>query len=857
MDEADQDIMRQAQRALSDKQPEKAENLLRVLLDKSADHAVIWNSLAIALWHQQKYDQADKVFYISVRLPTTEINHLINYAAYLMDRQHYQDGLNQLDRVLEGHPNHPQALRSKALCYRAQGDFKQYLHWMSLRYQALPELNSLLGLIRDHSQISETEKALALVADGLNRWPEEARLYNARAILEGHAGDFSAAYHTYKQALNLDPSNEDILINYMKLMYKIGNKKAILEGYHHIVSHYNIAQKDSWINIFMMAEFLIVKMSSQGWQKETLEACLSLQEIKNYQELCPNLAYLCGQIYIARGEYIFAYQQFAVTLDLDPTHRDARMAMVAVYMGIQNYDAALLNLYELLNDYPGDVQIISTLIHCFSMSRRLDEAAAWALRGLYGNYDNHALYSAFIMLFQSVCDYDSLKLLTDKSQSLIDMIAEIPPTSLIAALLPLLAQAHDKPTIMALVEGTQKAAEHYRQLAAPHKLPEFIFKPFPFTEDSTIKRPVRVGLLSSDLRAHSVSRFIRPLFDLYDPDQITFLCYSPYNGQMDHIEADIAGKVEKFIRVGEYSDQELIQEMRDDQLDIIIEMNGVTMYSRMASLVQRVAPVQIEWLGYPFSTGMTEMDYFLVDPEAQATDPDLQVEKMLPMQYSWICYSWLLDHQPVQEPPSIRAGYVTFGSLNNTYKYSRHTIWLWAQVLKRVENARFIVIRPETDSVLLRANLVKAFEAEGIDAGRIEFFDNHDNKINFQACYDCIDISLDTTPLTGGTTSVDCLDMGVPLVSLRGPAMHQRLSHAILTHAGVPELSVETEADYIDLAVALASDPERLCEYRQNLRQKLRESQLCDFQGFTADFTQTMRAVAEKHHCFDSSDSVS
>lgn len=95
------------------------------------------------------------------------------------------------------------------------------------------------------------------------------------------------------------------------------------------------------------------------------------------------------------------------------------------------------------------------------------------------------------------------------------------------------------------------------------------------------------------------------------------------------------------------------------------------------------------------------------------------------------------------------------------------------------------------------------------------------------------------------------------MVSLRGPAMHQRLSHAILTHAGVPELSVETEADYIDLAVALASDPERLCEYRQNLRQKLRESQLCDFQGFTADFTQTMRAVAEKHHCFDSSDSVS
>ena len=853
MNETDQKIVRQAQQALTEKQPEKAESLLRVLLDKSADFAVIWNSLAIALWHQQKYDQADKVFYISAHLPTTEINHLINYAAYLMDRQRFQDALNQLDRVLEGQENHPQALRSKALCYRSLGDFKQYLHWMSLRYQSLPELNSLLGLIRDHSQISETEKAFILIKDGISRWPAEARLYNARAILEGHIGDFSASYHTYKQALNLDPLNKDTLINYMKLMYKIGNKEAILEGYQHIINHYGSSGSDIWEEIFVMAEFLIIKMSSQGWQKETLQACLYLQEIENYAELCPNLPYLCGQVYVARGEYYPAYEQFAIALEKDPNHRDARLALVAVYMGIQNYDAALLNLYELLNDYPSDVQIISTLIHCFSMSRRLDEAAAWALRGLHGNYDNHALYSAFIMLFQSVCDYDSLKLLTEQSDSLIDMIAEIPPTSLIAALLPLLAQAHDKPTIMALVAGTKKAADHYHALAEPHKLPDFIFKPFRDTgvsEDQSVKRPVRVGLLSSDLRAHSVSRFIRPLFDLYDPEQITFFCYSPYNGQMDHIEADIADKVEKFIRVGDYSDRELIQEIRDDQLDIIIEMNGVTMYSRMAALVQRVAPVQIEWLGYPFSTGMAEMDYFLVDPEAQATDPDLQVEKMLPMQHSWICYSWLLDHQPVLEPPSIRAGYITFGSLNNTYKYSRHTIWLWAQILKRVENSRFIVIRPETDSVLLRANLVKAFEAEGIEAGRIEFFDNHDNKINFQACYDCIDISLDTTPLTGGTTSVDCLDMGVPLVSLRGPAMHQRLSHAILTHADVPELSVETEEDYINLAVALASDPERLCDYRQNLRQKLRESHLCDFQGFVADFTYTMRNVAEKHGCF-------
>ena len=217
------------------------------------------------------------------------------------------------------------------------------------------------------------------------------------------------------------------------------------------------------------------------------------------------------------------------------------------------------------------------------------------------------------------------------------------------------------------------------------------------------------------------------------------------------------------------------------------------------------------------------------------------------MDRSWITIGWLSETPVNPEPPCKRSGYVKFGTLNNAYKYSRKSVALWSEVLHRVPNSRFIVIRPEASSVIFRANLVSEFKRNGIEANRIEFFNNWLNDLKFDECYNHFDISLDTFPLTGGTTTVDCLDMGVPVVSLAGPAMHQRISHAILHGTGLGELSTDSEAGYVETAVALASDPDRIAAYRATMRDRLRTSNLCNAQSYADDFATTMERVAHQH----------
>ena len=146
----------------------------------------------------------------------------------------------------------------------------------------------------------------------------------------------------------------------------------------------------------------------------------------------------------------------------------------------------------------------------------------------------------------------------------------------------------------------------------------------------------------------------------------------------------------------------------------------------------------------------------------------------------------------------------------------------------------------------LRENLVQLFVDEGIEADRVAFFDNWASRKYHLSCYDDIDISLDTFPLTGGTTTIEALHMGVPVVSMRGPAMHQRISHAILCGTGVPELSVETREEFVQTAVSLASDPERIQTYRATLRDKMLASPFLDFVGYGRDFADTMEGALKK-----------
>jgi predicted O-linked N-acetylglucosamine transferase (SPINDLY family) len=213
----------------------------------------------------------------------------------------------------------------------------------------------------------------------------------------------------------------------------------------------------------------------------------------------------------------------------------------------------------------------------------------------------------------------------------------------------------------------------------------------------------------------------------------------------------------------------------------------------------------------------------------------LLLEKPFEMPSSWVSLGPLgfTDHPILAGLPEERTGRLTFGTMNNPYKYAPDAIALWARVLHRVPGSRFLIVRPEAGVALFRENMARAFGKHGIAADRLAYAAVRGQHM---ARYNDIDIALDTVPQTGGTTTCECLWMGVPTVSLVGPAFFERLSFSNLVNAGLRDLAVDTPDAYVDQAVALAADPERRRALRSGLRETIRQSPLGDTRAWVRDF---------------------
>lgn len=362
----------------------------------------------------------------------------------------------------------------------------------------------------------------------------------------------------------------------------------------------------------------------------------------------------------------------------------------------------------------------------------------------------------------------------------------------------------------------------------------------PRARDGTI----RLGFMSSDLRRHPVSFFALPLFD--HPDlRFEVYCYSFFRGPEDALQAHIAARASVFRWLPEVSAREAAQIIADDQLDMLIELGGSTLMNRLEVMAWRPAPRQASWLGYPHSAGLEAIDGFICDPISRPADPALLTETPMVMPKTWIAFSEAVfeGHPPIEAGlPEDRAGVLTFGTANAPHKYSPQVLAAWARITAAVPGARFAFIRPEAGSKVFQANVRAAFAAQGVAADRVEF---HAVRGRHMGYYNGIDISLDAFPLTGGTTTAEAIWMGVPVVSLRGPAFYERLSASILTNAGLGDLVTDDVEGFEAAALALAADKPRRAALRAGLRDQIRQSPLGQTRQFAADFYAMIAKAVE------------
>lgn len=356
--------------------------------------------------------------------------------------------------------------------------------------------------------------------------------------------------------------------------------------------------------------------------------------------------------------------------------------------------------------------------------------------------------------------------------------------------------------------------------------------------DSSAGRRLRVGYVSADFRRHSSSYFLAPLFEHHDRDRFEVYCYSNTK-KADDVTAQLRGYVSGWRDIVSLPDEDAASMIEHDRIDLLIDLSGHTADSRLLVFARKAAPVQLSYVGYPGTTGLSAMDYRVTDShmDPPGTSEAFYVEKLLRLPHSIWCYRPPTPTPDVNELPALARGTVTFGSFHASAKVNNRVIELWARLLTRVPDAELLMAGVPAGETHNR--LRERFAAHGVAESRIHIV----GKTNFDdywRLYHRIDIGLDSFPYNGGTTTCESLWMGVPVITLAGAFGVARAGASLLTSAGLAELVAASPEDYLDIAVRLAGDTDRLCRMRSGLRDRLRQSPLMDEAGFTRAFEKAL-----------------
>lgn len=347
--------------------------------------------------------------------------------------------------------------------------------------------------------------------------------------------------------------------------------------------------------------------------------------------------------------------------------------------------------------------------------------------------------------------------------------------------------------------------------------------------------PLRIGYLSPDFRDHAVRYFFEPLLAHHDRSRFRVHCYSDVRAP-DAFTQDIRSRADGWRDAAALSDAALAQAIREDGIDVLVDLAGHTTGNRLALLAQRPAPLQVTALGYPPTTGLAAIDYKLSDPVADPPGAErYYAEKLLRLEGVFWCFAPAPDAPPVAPPPCAARGHATFGCLGNLAKVTDGALGAWGAILRADRDARLLVMAPTLGDDAVLAYTRERMERAGIDLARADFAGRSDLG-GFLRTYERVDAVLDTFPYNGGTTTCHALWMGVPVVTRGGEILLSRMGASMLGAVGLGDLVAADWDAYARIALGLARDRARLSALRASLRERMRRSPLCDGPRFVAGF---------------------
>ena len=366
----------------------------------------------------------------------------------------------------------------------------------------------------------------------------------------------------------------------------------------------------------------------------------------------------------------------------------------------------------------------------------------------------------------------------------------------------------------------------------------------PPANDRDPERRLRIGYVSPDFRTHSMRHFLEPLLANHDRERFELVAYAELT-QDDAMTSVYRRLVDRWVPTSSRSDDVLAERIRADGIDILVDLAGHTAGNRLGVFARKPAPVSVTWMGYGYTTGLSAIDYFLIDATmAPPGSEHLFAERLWRLEPPTGIYRPAPGMGDVGSLPALEHGFVTFGTLTRHIRINHHVIRVWSEILRRLPGSRLVINSKDFATEMMQQHLAEHFTAHGIERERLE--------IGYQSPpWDVLrgmDVGLDCFPHNSGTTLVESLYMGVPFITLAERPSVGRVGSAVLAAVGHPEWIATTEAEYVDKAVALASDLERQGSIRAGLRDEFEASSWRDEAGFARRVEQAYRQMWQ-HWC--------
>lgn len=385
-------------------------------------------------------------------------------------------------------------------------------------------------------------------------------------------------------------------------------------------------------------------------------------------------------------------------------------------------------------------------------------------------------------------------------------------------------------------------SQKWKARFAPSDIPK---RPLP--ENVSPDKRLRIGMISDGFRSHPVGKMITAALEKLEPHHFELFAYST-NSANDAITQRIRNITTQWKVIQHFSDEALAEQVREDKIDILIDLAGHNTGNRMRVMAMQPAPLLVKWVGGLINTtGLDTIDYLISDAIETPPGSDTSyVEKLIRMPDDYICYEPPAGIPPVAELPASRNGYITLGCFNNAAKVNETVLAEWANIMHQLPGSRLFLKSFQYNSHELCEKLRGFMKTRGIESERL-LIEGPSPHLELMEAYNRVDIALDPWPYSGGLTTCEAFAMGVPVVTLPGPTFAGRHSATHLVNAGMPELVVNSWEEYSQRVVGLAADLESLSTIRTHLREILLKSPVCDAPRFAKHFTTAMRAIWQRY----------